>query len=71
MAGTAPDTKITCKVLDLFMTMGYSGVYENRKNRQKERFAHTMAYNVPAVYDVLPARIRALRSKDQGWQNVV
>jgi hypothetical protein len=26
-------------------------------------------YNVPAVYDVLPARIRALRSKDQGWQN--
>jgi hypothetical protein len=22
---------------------------------------------VPAVYDVLPARIRALRSKDQGW----
>jgi hypothetical protein len=29
-----------------------------------------MAYNVPAVCDVLPARIRALRSKDQGWQNV-
>jgi hypothetical protein len=29
-----------------------------------------MAHNVPAVYDVLPARIRALRSKDQGWQNV-
>jgi hypothetical protein len=29
-----------------------------------------MSYNVPAVYDVLPARIRALRSKDQGWQNV-
>ncbi|MFP3091064.1 tetratricopeptide repeat protein [Treponema sp. TIM-1] len=28
------------------------------------------AYNVLAVYDVLPARIRALRSKDQGWQNV-
>jgi hypothetical protein len=23
-----------------------------------------------AVCDVLPARIRALRSKDQGWQNV-
>ncbi|MDR1451323.1 MAG: hypothetical protein LBI57_03200, partial [Helicobacteraceae bacterium] len=29
-----------------------------------------IANNVPAVYDVLPARIRALRSKDQGWQNV-
>jgi hypothetical protein len=29
-----------------------------------------MAHNVPAVYDVLPARTRALRSKDQGWQNV-
>jgi hypothetical protein len=30
-----------------------------------------MSHNVPAVYDVLTARIRALRSKDQGWQNVV
>jgi hypothetical protein len=29
-----------------------------------------IAHNVPAAYDVLPARIRALRSKDQGWQNV-
>jgi hypothetical protein len=29
-----------------------------------------IAHNVPAVYDVLPARIRALRSKGQGWQNV-
>jgi hypothetical protein len=29
-----------------------------------------MSHNVPAVYGVLPARIRALRSKDQGWQNV-
>jgi hypothetical protein len=29
-----------------------------------------MTHNVPAVCDVLPARIRALRSKDQGWQNV-
>jgi hypothetical protein len=29
-----------------------------------------IAHNVPAVGDVLPARIRALRSKDQGWQNV-
>jgi hypothetical protein len=28
-------------------------------------------HNVPAVYDVLPARIRALRNKDQGWQNVL
>jgi hypothetical protein len=29
-----------------------------------------ISHNVPAVYDVLPARTRALRSKDQGWQNV-
>jgi hypothetical protein len=29
-----------------------------------------MSHNVSAVYDVLTARIRALRSKDQGWQNV-
>jgi hypothetical protein len=26
-----------------------------------------MAHNVPAVYGVLAARIRALRSKDRGW----
>jgi hypothetical protein len=29
-----------------------------------------IAHNVPAVGDVFAARIRALRSKDQGWQNV-
>jgi hypothetical protein len=29
-----------------------------------------LAHNVPAVYDVFAARIRALRSKDQGWQTV-
>jgi hypothetical protein len=29
-----------------------------------------MSHNVSAVYDVLPAQIRALRIKDQGWQNV-
>jgi hypothetical protein len=29
-----------------------------------------IAHNVPAVYDVLAALIRALRSKDQGRQNV-
>jgi hypothetical protein len=34
------------------------------------KFYDFMAHNVPAVYDVLPARIRDLRSKDQGWQNV-
>jgi hypothetical protein len=34
------------------------------------KFGQKIAYNVPAVYDVLPARIRALRSKGQGWQNV-
>jgi hypothetical protein len=33
-------------------------------------FCIFIAHNVPAVYDVLAARIRALRSKDQGWQNV-
>jgi hypothetical protein len=29
-----------------------------------------MSHNVPAVYDGLAARIRALRSKDQGGQTV-
>jgi hypothetical protein len=29
-----------------------------------------MAHNVSVVYDVFAARIRALRSKDQGCKNV-
>jgi hypothetical protein len=29
-----------------------------------------ISHNIPAVYGVWAARIRALRSKDQGWQNV-
>jgi hypothetical protein len=33
-------------------------------------FQTFVSHNVPAVYDVLAARIRALRSKDQGGQNV-
>jgi hypothetical protein len=33
-------------------------------------FSGFISPNVPAVYDVLAARIRALRSKDQGRQNV-
>jgi hypothetical protein len=33
-------------------------------------FSNRIAHNVSAVCDVLPARTRALRSKDQGWQNV-
>jgi hypothetical protein len=36
----------------------------------REVRAFQISHNVPAVYDVLPARIRALRSKGQGWQNV-
>jgi hypothetical protein len=32
--------------------------------------AKKIAYNVPAVYDVFAARIKALRSKDQGCKNV-
>jgi hypothetical protein len=39
-------------------------------SKKCESFSRSIAPNVPAVYDVLPARIRALRSKDQGWQNV-
>jgi hypothetical protein len=34
------------------------------------KFHGGIAHNVSAVYDVLAARIRALRSKDQGRQNV-
>jgi hypothetical protein len=35
-----------------------------------DTFQKIISHNVPAVYDVLAARIRALRSKDQGRQNV-
>jgi hypothetical protein len=35
-----------------------------------QKILGTIAHNVPAVYDGLAARIRALRSKDQGWQTV-
>jgi hypothetical protein len=38
-------------------------------NIVQKNSAHS-AHHVPAVYDVLAARIRALRSKDQGRQNV-
>jgi hypothetical protein len=34
------------------------------------QFRGAIAHNVPAVYDDLAARIRALRSKDPGWHNV-
>jgi hypothetical protein len=33
-------------------------------------FSNAIAHNVPAVGDVFAARIRALRSKDQGCKNV-
>jgi hypothetical protein len=35
-----------------------------------DNFGRNMSHNVPAVYDVFAARIRALRSKDQGCKNV-
>jgi hypothetical protein len=38
--------------------------------RSSEYSSGFISLNVPAVYEGLPARIRALRSKDQGWQNV-
>jgi hypothetical protein len=41
--------------------------FKNISKKTLEKIAH----NVPAVYDVLAARIRDLRSKDQGRQNVV
>jgi hypothetical protein len=34
------------------------------------KLSEKMSYNVPAVYDVFAARIRALQSKDQGCKNV-
>jgi hypothetical protein len=38
--------------------------------RQPLKNSIFMAHNVSAVYDVFAARIRALRSKDQGCKNV-
>jgi hypothetical protein len=44
--------------------------YVNNLNQFFQKNLEKMSHNVPAVYDVLVARIRALRSKDQGRQNV-
>jgi hypothetical protein len=49
----------------LLRLSGLAAISRLRKVR-----AFQISHNVPAVCDVLPARIRALRSKDQGWQNV-
>jgi hypothetical protein len=35
-----------------------------------EKFQGTISHNVRLYMTFLQARIRALRSKDQGWQNV-
>jgi hypothetical protein len=37
---------------------------------RRQVWAKKIAHNVSAVYDVFAARIRALRSKDQGRQTV-
>jgi hypothetical protein len=54
----------------IFYITKYSNVLQDHKNKKCECFSRSIAPNVPAVYDVLVARIRALRSKDQGRQNV-
>jgi hypothetical protein len=48
----------------IIIVIVYSFVKHFSKNPQQN--LGRIAHNVPAVYDVLPARIRALRSKDQG-----
>jgi hypothetical protein len=44
--------------------------FVNNFSINSSNISEAIAHNVPAVYDVLPARIRAPRSGDQGWQNV-
>jgi hypothetical protein len=48
----------------------YIILFQKPLNRIFQPVLGKMAHNVPAVYDVFTAAIRALRSKDQGWQNV-
>jgi hypothetical protein len=54
-------------VLQIFYNLSSSFVYIFNKFQQN---LASIAHNVSAVYDVLAARIRALRSKVQGRQNV-
>jgi hypothetical protein len=48
----------------IFINPGKKFVKFTKKNSKN------IAHNVQAVGDIFAARIRAWRSKDQGWQNV-
>jgi hypothetical protein len=66
IVNTIITTDKECNVLFMFSIIFYLQIFVNTLQKNSAEMSH----NVPAVYDVLPARIRALRSKDQGWQNV-
>jgi hypothetical protein len=65
-------THAECEQWDEYYT---KNTFEPGPNLLKQGVKPGFAHNVPAVYDSLTARIRALRSivpkvRDQGWQTV-
>jgi hypothetical protein len=53
------------------MNFFFCQVFSDRISSFSPRFWFFISPNVPVVNDGLPARIGALRSKDQGWQTVL
>ncbi|MHB9294126.1 hypothetical protein Holit_03252 [Hollandina sp. SP2] len=57
-----------CK--DFYLYLVFCQVFFSKISKYIQPSLARISHNVPAVYDGLAARIRALRSKDQGRQNV-
>jgi hypothetical protein len=65
-------------ILSLFIAFSCFRIYARDIVDNLDMFLSTkyinsskLAHNVPVVNDGLTARIRTLRSKDQGWQTVL
>jgi hypothetical protein len=54
----------------MFLLEVHNAIISNLCQVFCKKFQGTIAHNVPAVGDVFAARIRDLRSKDQGCKNV-
>jgi hypothetical protein len=61
-------TKLSTLVI--FITILFLFSYTSKIHFCQQIIAIFISHNVTAVYDVFAARIRALRSKDQGCKNV-
>jgi uncharacterized LabA/DUF88 family protein len=67
--GTIAGDSYKCNV-DVKMVMDIMKAVYEINNMCQYLFSKNLRLTFPVVNDGLPARIRALRSKDQGWQTV-